>query len=165
MKAFICSLSPCRGLGEHFLTPRANESHKGGRQQGHSEQCMGTAGGPLCFWSNDNHRCCNSSAWKRKGESELYGWKEQPPMPCVRSCFAGAKLWGPCPHPCHPTGTAQERDTLPRMDAHCEQKAEPPPHAHPHSCCSRSAISTNALRFCLFQCISPRCRLTTSNCF
>lgn len=67
MKAFICSLSPCRGLGEHLLTPRADESHKGGRQQGCSEQCVRTAGGSLGCWSY-NHHCCNSSAWKRKGE-------------------------------------------------------------------------------------------------
>lgn len=161
MKAFICSLSPCRGLGEHLLTPRADESHKGGRQQGCSEQCVRTAGGSLGCWSYDNHHCCNSCLEEEGGKS----CKEQPPMPRVWGCFLGARLWGPCPHLCYPMGTAQQQDTLPRMDARCEQKAEPPPRAHPHSCCSLSAISTNTLRFCLFQRISPRCRLTTSNCF
>lgn len=127
MKAFICSLSPCTGLGKHLLTPGAGKSHRGGHQQGCSEQCTGTAGGPLGYCSNDNHQCCNSSAWKRKGEIALCGCREQLPKPWVRSRFPGAKLWGPCPHPCHPMGTAQEWDVLLRMDARCEQRAEPPP--------------------------------------
>lgn len=159
MKAFICSLSPCRGLGEHLLTPRADESHKGGRQQGCSEQCVRTAGGSLGCWSY-NHHCCNSSAWKRKGERAVRS--------SLQCHVCGAALQEPSsgvPVPISATQWGQHRSTLPRMDAHCEQKAEPLPCAHPHSCCSRSAISTNALRFCLFQRISPRCRLTTSNCF